>query len=65
MRVNPRVFEEKSDMFNSIQIPSCPTVIREIAERIMNLPRPDGRGIWAVKGGKIGKNGRQIEQRRT
>ena len=57
MRVNPRVFEEKSDMFNSIQIPSCPTVIREIAERIMNLPRPDGRGIWAVSEGEFSRVG--------
>jgi len=41
MRVNSRVFTEKSDMFDGIQIPNCPSQLRTVAENlIMMLTKP-------------------------
>jgi len=38
MRVNSRVFTERTDMLDGIQIPNChPTELRKVAERIMNM----------------------------
>ncbi len=38
MRVNTRVFDERSDMFSDIKIPNCePKELRVVAERIMNM----------------------------
>ena len=42
MRVNPRVFEEKMDMLDDIQIPSCPSPLRPTCEHIMDMvTKPD------------------------
>jgi hypothetical protein len=38
VRVNSRVFEERTDMLDGIQIPNCsPKELRVVAERIMNM----------------------------
>lgn len=38
MRVNPRVFNERTDMFASIQIPNCsPDRLKTVCENIMNM----------------------------
>lgn len=42
MRVNSRVFTEKSDLFDSIKIPNCPSEIRAVAESVMMLVTAPG-----------------------
>lgn len=37
MRVNSRVFSERTDMFNGIKIPNCPSQFKVIAENIVNM----------------------------
>jgi hypothetical protein len=38
MRVNPKVFTERTDMLSGIQIPNCqPKELKVVAERIMNM----------------------------
>jgi len=41
MKVNSRVFTERTDLLGGIQIPNCPSQIRPIAERlIMMITKP-------------------------
>lgn len=37
MRVNNRVFTEKMDMLDFVQIPKCPSQLRVVAENIVNM----------------------------
>ena len=37
MRVNSRVFTERTDMLDGIRIPNCPNQFKTIAENIMNM----------------------------
>jgi hypothetical protein len=42
MRVNPRVFTERTDMLDGIRIPNCPSQFKTIAENIMNMMTKPG-----------------------
>ena len=47
MRVNSRVFTERTDMLDGIQIPNChPTELRKVAERIMNMVTALDYSVW-------------------
>jgi hypothetical protein len=45
MRVNSRVFTERSDMLDGIQIPNCPSQLRAIAERLMMMVTKPGYSV--------------------
>ncbi len=45
MRVNSRVFTERTDMFNGIKIPNCPSQFKTIAENIMDMVTEPGYSI--------------------
>jgi hypothetical protein len=45
MRVNTRVFTERMDMLNGIQIPNCPSQFKIIAENIMNMATKPGYSV--------------------
>lgn len=45
MRVNSRVFDERTDMFDGIRIPNCPTQFKIIAENIMNMVSKPGYSV--------------------
>jgi len=45
MRVNTRVFTERTDMLDGIRIPNCPSQFKVIAENIMNLAVKPGYSI--------------------
>ena len=47
MRVNSRVFTERTDMLDGIQIPNCPAQFKVVAERIMNMVTKPGFSIGA------------------
>ena len=42
MRVNSRVFTERTDMLDGIRIPNCPNQFKSIAENIMNMATKPG-----------------------
>ncbi len=45
MRVNSRVLTEKSDMFDGIQIPNCPSQFKSVAERLMMMATKPGYSV--------------------
>ena len=45
MRVNQRVFSERMDMLDSIQIPNCPAQLKVVAENIMNMACKPGYSV--------------------
>lgn len=45
MRVNSRVFDEKQDMFQNIQVPNCPSEFRAIAENILMMATKPGYAV--------------------
>lgn len=45
MRVNSRVFTERQDIFNLIQIPNCPSQLKVIAENIVNMATKPGYSV--------------------
>ena len=45
MRVNSRVFTERVDMLDGIQIPNCPRQIKVVAKRIVMLASKPGYAI--------------------
>lgn len=45
MRVNQRVFTERTDMLDGIRIPNCPSQFKAIAENIMNLATKPGYSV--------------------
>lgn len=45
MRVNSRVFTEKSDMMGMIQIPTCPSQFKIIAENLINMIAKPGYSV--------------------
>ncbi len=45
MRVNSRVFAERTDMLDGIRIPNCPSQFKTIAENIMNMAAKLGYSI--------------------
>lgn len=45
MRVNSRVFTERMDMLDGIQVPNCPPQFKLIAENIMNMVSKPGYSI--------------------
>ena len=42
MRVNSRVFSERTDMFSGIKIPNCPSQFKVIAENLMDMVTKPG-----------------------
>ncbi len=45
MRVNSRVFTERTDMLDGIQIPNCPSQFKVIAERIIMMVTKPGYSV--------------------
>ncbi len=45
MRVNSRVFSERTDMFNGIKIPNCPSQFKVIAENLMDMVTKPGYSV--------------------
>lgn len=45
MRVNSRVFTERTDMLDSIRVPNCPSHFKVIAENIMNMVTKPGYSV--------------------
>lgn len=45
MKVNSRVFTEKTDMLDSIRIPTCPSEIRDEVEKIMMMVTKPGYSV--------------------
>ena len=45
MWVNSRVLTEKSDLFEDIQIPNCPSQFKSVAERLMMMATKPGYSV--------------------
>ena len=45
MRVNSRVFTERTDMFENIKVPSCPSEFRAVAENILMMATKPGYAV--------------------
>lgn len=45
MRVNSRVFTERTDMFDGIKIPNCPSQLRTVAENLIMLLTKPGYSV--------------------
>lgn len=45
MRVNTRVFTERTDMMGEFQIPNCPSQFKVVAERLLNLITKPGYAV--------------------
>lgn len=45
MRVNSRVFSERTDMLDTIRIPNCPSQFRSVAENIMAMVTKPGYSV--------------------
>lgn len=45
VRVNSRVFDERTDMFDRIQVPNCPSEFRAIAENILMMATKPGYSV--------------------
>ncbi len=45
MRVNQRVFTERTDMLDGIRIPNCPSQFKIIAENLMNMAAKPGYSL--------------------
>lgn len=45
MRVNSRVFTEKMDLLGNIQIPNCPSQLKGVAERLVNMASKPGYSV--------------------
>ena len=45
MRVNSRVFSERTDMLDNIRIPNCPSQFRTVAENIMAMVTKPGYSV--------------------
>lgn len=45
MRVNSRVFTERTDMLDGIQIPNCPSQFKVIAERLVMMATKPGYSV--------------------
>jgi len=45
MRVNSRVYDEKTDMFQAIRVPNCPSEFRAVAENILAMATKPGYAL--------------------
>ncbi len=45
MRVNSRVFTERTDMLDGIRIPNCPSQFKVIAENLINMATKPGYSV--------------------
>ena len=45
MRVNSRVFTEKTDLLGGIQIPNCPSQFKSVAEQLMMMITKPGYSV--------------------
>jgi len=45
MRVNSRVYDEKTDMFQAIRVPNCPSEFRVVAENILSMATKPGYAL--------------------
>lgn len=45
MRVNSRVFTEKTDMLDGIRIPNCPSQFKGVAERLIMMATKPGYSV--------------------
>lgn len=45
MRVNSRVFTEKTDLLGEIQIPNCPSQFKSVAEKLMMMATKPGYSV--------------------
>jgi len=45
MRVNSRVHDEKTDMFQAIRVPNCPSEFRAVAENILSMATKPGYAL--------------------
>jgi len=45
MRVNSRVYDEKTDMMGVIRVPNCPSEFRAVAENILSMATKPGYAL--------------------
>jgi hypothetical protein len=45
MRVNSRVYDEKTDMLGAIRVPACPSEFRAVAENILSMATKPGYAL--------------------